>query len=133
MPIATFDPEGLHRAILNVVTNAIDACSEREHGRVVVTTSHSPDQTIFRVVVDDNGGGIAAEDLAGIFTPFASTKGSRGTGLGLPVSQKILKEHGGQILVESTPGVGSRFTLEFPASISDSAVYKTISEVPPVD
>jgi signal transduction histidine kinase len=59
--------------------------------------------------------GIAAEDLDKIFTIFVSGKGGRGTGLGLPVSQKILKEHGGRIEVASTLGSGSRFTLELPA------------------
>ncbi len=128
MPIATFDSEALHRAILNVVTNAIDACCEREDGSVVVTTDHAAEDGVFRVVVEDNGGGIAPEDLSHIFTPFISNKGSRGTGLGLPVSQKILKEHGGQIQVDSTPNAGSRFTLEFPASVFDSAVQNTVSD-----
>ena len=129
MPIATFDSEALHRAILNVVTNAIDACAERENGSVVVSTGHVAEDGMFCVIVEDNGGGIVPEDLTRIFTPFISNKGSRGTGLGLPVSQKILKEHGGQIQVESTPDVGSRFTLEFPASVSDSAVHKTVSDI----
>ena len=102
----------------------------RENGRVVVSTQHSPEQGIFRVIVEDNGGGIEPEDLERIFLPFSSNKGSRGTGLGLPVSQKILKEHGGQIRVSSTPNVGSKFTLEFPANVSDSAVRKTIAEPP---
>lgn len=133
MPIGTFDPEGLHRAILNVVTNAIDACSEREQGRVTISTRHLSEPALFQVIVQDNGGGIQPEDLDRIFVPFASNKGSRGTGLGLPVSQKILKEHGGQIRVESTPDVGSRFTLEFPASISDSAIQKTMAEPPLTD
>lgn len=130
MPMATFDPEALHRAILNVVTNAIDACAERENGHVIVKTDHISEGGLFRVIVQDNGGGIEPEDLTRIFTPFISNKGSRGTGLGLPVSQKILKEHGGDIRVESTPDVGSTFTLEFPASVSDSAVHKTVAEIP---
>ena len=50
-----------------------------------------------------------------LFSPFVSTKKSRGTGLGLPVSHKILHEHGGRILVESEPGQGATFTLELPA------------------
>ena len=129
MPIATFDPEALHRAILNVVTNGLDACADREGGRVTVSTAHLPEEGMFQVVVEDNGGGISADDIERIFTPFVSNKGNRGTGLGLPVSQKILKEHGGQIRVDSTPETGSRFTLEFPASVSDSGVHKTISDV----
>jgi signal transduction histidine kinase len=128
MPMASFDPEGLHRAILNVVTNALDAASERETGTVQVATAHLSDRGLFQVIVQDNGPGIAAEDIEKIFTPFQSKKGSRGTGLGLPVSQKILKEHGGQILVDSAPGKGAKFTLEFAASIADSAVHKTYTE-----
>ena len=57
-------------------------------------------------MVEDNGAGIPAEEMENIFSPFVSTKESRGTGLGLPVSQKILKEHGGRIRVESKPGDG---------------------------
>ena len=67
------------------------------------------------IVVADNGEGIAPEDIQRIFSVFESKKGSRGTGLGLPVSQKIMREHGGEIRVESTPQVGSRFYLELPA------------------
>ena len=129
MPIATFDPEALHRAILNVVTNGIDACAERQNGSVIVKTDHTPSDGTFRVTVEDNGGGIPPEDLDRIFTPFVSNKGNRGTGLGLPVSQKILKEHGGQIKVDSTPNVGSRFTLEFTANVSDSGVHNTMPDL----
>jgi len=61
-----------------------------------------------------------------IFSVFESKKGSRGTGLGLPVSQKILKEHGGEIRVESSPGTGSRFYLELPANLgTGSGMFRT--------
>ena len=115
MPTKTFDPEGLHRAILNVVANAIDACEEASDGRVTVSTSFSPDAEQLRVSVQDNGPGIPPENVKKIFTVFESGKGSRGTGLGLAVSQKILQEHGGDIQVQSTLGEGSQFTLVFPA------------------
>jgi signal transduction histidine kinase len=72
--------------------------------------------------VTDNGSGIAPEDLDQIFTLFVSRKGGRGTGLGLPVSSKILQEHGGRIRVESQPGKGSCFTLEFPSRTVDQHV-----------
>jgi signal transduction histidine kinase len=116
MPTLMFDPEAMHRAILNVVTNAIDACLEAEHGRVEVSTQYSNSEKMARVQVVDNGSGIEADDLERIFGAFVSRKGGRGTGLGLPVSQKILQEHGGRIRVESQVGKGSRFTLEFPAT-----------------
>jgi signal transduction histidine kinase len=102
--------------VLNVVTNAIDAAGENKgSGRVDVTTEYRRDEGRVLVTVDDNGPGIPADELEGLFSPFVSTKKSRGTGLGLPVSQKIVNEHGGQIRVESTPGRGSRFILELPA------------------
>ncbi len=115
MPTLMFDPEAMHRAVLNVVTNAIDACHDRADGRVEVTTQYSQAEIMARVAVVDNGSGIEEEDLEKIFAVFVSRKGGRGTGLGLPVSRKILEEHGGRIRVESKPNVGSRFTLEFPA------------------
>jgi two-component system, NtrC family, sensor kinase len=116
MPALMFDPEGLNRAVLNVVTNAIDACDERPNGRVIVTSRYDEEQKLAQLVVEDNGAGISPDDLEAIFTVFVSRKGGRGTGLGLPVSRKILEEHGGQIRVDSTVGQGSRFTLELPAT-----------------
>jgi signal transduction histidine kinase len=115
MPPLIFDPEALHRAILNVVTNAVDACEHRDDGRVEVATEYVPGAELMRVTVSDNGSGIAAEDQEKIFNIFVSTKGGRGTGLGLPVSLKIVKEHGGQIVLQSSVGAGSRFVIEIPA------------------
>jgi signal transduction histidine kinase len=115
LPELVFDPELLHRAVLNIVTNAIDACEKIEPGRVTVSTQYSPETQRVSIVVLDNGEGIAAEDIKKIFSVFESRKGARGTGLGLPVSQKIIREHGGEIHVSSTLGAGSRFTLEIPA------------------
>ncbi|MCA9237326.1 MAG: FHA domain-containing protein [Planctomycetales bacterium] len=117
MPQLMFDPEGLHRAILNLVTNAIDACDETEQGAVTVATRYDEPHKTAYVTVQDNGPGIAPEDMEAIFTAFVSRKGGRGTGLGLPVSQKILEEHGGKITVASTVGHGSCFTLELPATM----------------
>jgi len=114
MPTLMFDPEAIHGAMLNVISNAIDACEEVEQGQVTVRAEYSADEKMARLVVEDNGPGIAPDDLEAIFTVFVSRKGGRGTGLGLPVSRKIMEEHGGQILVDSQPGCGSRFTLELP-------------------
>lgn len=127
MPTLTFDPEGLHRAILNIVTNAIDACDwqdEEEHppGRVTVRTEYDGPGHLARVVVEDTGRGISPEDRERIFTLFMSKKGGRGTGLGLPVSNKIMQEHGGRIVVDSTPGAGSRFTIELPAVHAEATI-----------
>lgn len=115
IPEMVFDLEGLHRAVLNVVSNGIDAAEERDDGRVEVTTSWDAEADRLRVLVEDNGPGIPEEKRSQIFTVFESDKGNRGTGLGLPVSQKILREHGGDILVHSELGKGSRFELVWPA------------------
>jgi signal transduction histidine kinase len=120
IPVICFDPEGIHRAVLNIAGNAVDACDDREDGRVTISTEYHADEGLVRIYVEDNGVGIPHEDLDKIFTLFVSNKGSRGTGLGLPVSQKILKEHGGDIHVASTVGQGSRFTLELPATTSNT-------------
>jgi len=128
IPMLTFDTEGIHRAALNIVTNALDACDERENACVSVTTKRVADDSLVQVVISDNGGGIPPENLPQLFTPFFSSKGSRGTGLGLAVSQKILKEHGGRILVESRLGEGSRFTLEIPAMPPEEASSSRMTE-----
>jgi signal transduction histidine kinase len=114
LPPAQVDAQGIHHALLNIVGNALDAIEDRPDPRVGVATGLEADGAWARVAVVDNGAGIPAEKLKDIFRPFVSTKGSKGTGLGLPVSRKILREHGGDILVESRPGKGSRFILRLP-------------------
>jgi signal transduction histidine kinase len=114
IPKSSFDPEGIHRAVLNLVTNALDACESVEDGTVTVSTKYDTAEKLYRVIVQDNGSGIPPEQLDKMFTIFVSSKGSRGTGLGLSVSQKICKEHGGRILADSKVGSGSRFTMEIP-------------------
>ncbi len=119
MPDMVFDPEGIHRAALNVITNAIDAADECEtSGQVRVKTEYRAEQSVVNIIVEDNGPGIPREQMDQLFSPFVSSKKGRGTGLGLPVSQKILNEHGGNIHVHSAPGRGSRFTLALPANLA---------------
>ena len=156
IPLMTFDPEGLHRAVLNVVTNAIDAAASGE-GRVIedeeqaaltdsaegpagedsqcvelprveVATAYLPEQNRLVVTVRDNGVGIPIDQQQRIFNAFVSSKGQRGTGLGLPVSQKIMEEHGGQIKLESETGKGSCFTLELPAIPAREATTANFAE-----
>ena len=114
VPQLLFDPEALSRAILNVVTNALDAVEDRDGAAVTIHVECDTEAERVRVIVGDNGEGMAPETIAEIFNLFVSTKGARGTGLGLTVSRKILREHGGDIRVTSQPGEGSTFVLEFP-------------------
>jgi len=115
LPTALFDTEGIHRAVLNIVTNALEAVDGQAGAIVELRTSGSDDGSEIRVEIADNGPGIPQEQLASVFNLFESTKGARGTGIGLAVSQKILREHGGEILVESQPGRGALFRLVWPS------------------
>lgn len=108
------DPEGVHRAVLNLVTNALDALEGRAGAKLGLQALMEPEGNWAKVIVIDNGPGIPPERLDDIFKPFVSTKGGKGTGLGLPVSRKIVREHGGDILVQSVPDVGSKFTVRLP-------------------
>ena len=111
-PTLMLDGEAIHRAVMNLVGNAIDACSEKTDGRVSVHLKQTSDAAIIEVI--DNGSGIPANELYRIFSLFESTKGNRGTGLGLPVSLKIAREHGGNLNVHSALGTGTTFTLDLP-------------------
>jgi signal transduction histidine kinase len=123
LPMLMFDPELIHRAVLNVVGNAIDACEQSKPGRVSLSVEFLAPQALLKIIVEDNGPGIAEADIPRIFAVFESSKGARGTGLGLPVSQKILREHGGDIVVTSQLGSGSRFSLELPAVVCEPTLH----------
>src|SRR2546430_17270315 len=86
LPIVQADADGIHRALLNIVGNAIDAVEDRPDPQVTVGTRLAEEGWV-RIVVLDNGAGIPPEQLDEIFKPFISTKGSRGTGLALPVTR----------------------------------------------
>ncbi len=132
LPLAQVDTQGIHHALLNIVSNAFDAVEDNPDPRVGVATSLEADGAWVRIQVVDNGAGIPPEKVKDIFRPFVSTKGSKGTGLGLPVSRKILREHGGDILVESRAGKGSRFILRLPlkSPLSQDMSPGTSTELP---
>jgi len=120
------DSKWIHRCLANLITNAIDACSEpfrlTTPGKVTVTTSEGPSGEIcFKV--SDNGCGMEEEILRKLFHSFFSTKGSRGTGLGLILTQKMVRDHGGRIEVDSVAGSGSTFRiiLSEPGGASESS------------
>lgn len=119
LPTAHFDSEGIHRALLNIVLNGIDAVAEREDGRVIVQTEYDSSNDVMLVAVTDNGPGIPDDQHAAVFQVFESSKGERGTGIGLPVSRKIIREHGGRIRIEGGPGLGTRFVLSWPRGNPD--------------
>jgi len=108
------DAKGIRRCVLNLVSNAVDACSES--GGKVTVHAKKADHEHVEIVVRDTGCGMPQETIDKLFGVFFSTKGSRGTGLGLPITKKIIEEHGGQILVDSVEDVGTAFTVKLPVS-----------------
>ena len=114
LPPIPADAAGLNRALLNLITNAMDAV---EGGTGVVTVSSEYDSLHRNVIIRvmDNGSGIPPDQIGRIFTPFHSTKGHGGTGLGLAVAKKVIVEHHGTIEAASTVGEGTTFTLSLPA------------------
>jgi signal transduction histidine kinase len=108
---APLDPQGIETCITNLISNAIDAAATRPErdGKVTLSTREQADELAFEVT--DNGGGMDWEVKGKVFTTFFTTKGNKGTGLGLLTTEKVVHEHGGTIDVESTPGVGSTFRI----------------------
>jgi signal transduction histidine kinase len=106
------DQKGIYRCVLNLVSNAIDAC-EREDAQVTLHTKVQDSQFVV-IEVEDQGMGMDEETQASIFQPFFSKKGSKGTGLGLSVTQKIIQEHEGRIEVVSELDRGSKFSIYLP-------------------
>ncbi|MCH8332475.1 GAF domain-containing protein [Candidatus Sumerlaeota bacterium] len=116
LPLASLDPSRLHDSILNLVGNAIEALQESgmQEGWVRVRASFDKEKNVIVVEVEDNGPGMPPHVCKRIFEPFYSTKGSRGTGLGLAVVEKTIEEHGGKLTLESEVGKGTKFTIELP-------------------
>ncbi len=106
------DRDRLKQVLYNLIHNAAEAMSEG--GRIKIVSGRKGEYVFFRV--EDNGCGISEEALKKLFTPFFTNKRT-GTGLGLPVSKKIIDDHGGSIAVESQPGTGTSFTINLPCRI----------------
>jgi len=121
--LVSADEHQIQQALVNLLVNAMQTTPEG--GRVEVTTGErrthrpgdgTPEGDFVCLTVTDNGPGIPAENLPRLFEPFFTTKDpGEGTGLGLSVTQGIVRDHGGWIEVESQVGVGSRFTIWLPA------------------
>jgi signal transduction histidine kinase len=112
------DRTGIFRAVVDLVTNAIDACTESESGDLVILRSRGwPDEIV--LTVKDNGIGMSEEVMSKVYSRFFSTKAAGGTGLGLHVVKKITEEHGGTVEIDSVPGAGAAFHLHLPRSAED--------------
>ncbi len=130
VPPIPVDPEALHQALMNLLTNALDAVPPRS-GVITVRTRYLPETHSAQITVSDNGPGIAPQRHEEVFEAFrSSTKGQRGTGLGLAVTRKIVQEHGGRIALESSPGAGAAFVITLPSD--RSAMGSSDTKLPPM-
>jgi two-component system, NtrC family, sensor kinase len=127
-PPVPLDPSGIHQVALNVISNAIDAVASGK-GVVQVSTRFNTEQAIADLIVSDNGPGIEREKIEEIFEPFKSSKGQGGTGLGLAVARKIVREHHGRIVVDSNVGEGTTFRIRLPAQERARASEETFSTI----
>jgi signal transduction histidine kinase len=112
-----FEVDGtyVHAALINIMENAIDACGgdqTKPAPQIIFGVREHHHNIIFEI--SDNGIGMDADTLEKIFTPLFSSKGKKGTGLGLFISNTIIEQHGGTISVKSTPGKGALFQIEIP-------------------
>jgi signal transduction histidine kinase/pSer/pThr/pTyr-binding forkhead associated (FHA) protein len=112
-PEIPLDPSDTYQALLNRLSNALDAVAPRK-GLIQIVCRYNDEQRETTIEVIDNGSGIDPSMMQHMFELFHSTKGNRGTGLGLAVARKIVDEHEGSIAVRSTPGEGTTFTIHVP-------------------
>jgi signal transduction histidine kinase len=114
LPVSA-DAELMHRAISNLVLNAMDAMPDGG----TLTIAASPEGNNVRITIADTGNGMTAEECERLFTPYYTTK-HEGTGLGLAIVQSVIADHHGTIVVESNPGRGTKFLIDLPAAGAES-------------
>ena len=121
LPLVLADGHQVQQVLLNLLNNARQAIEGHQAGgRIILTTERAG--ACIHISLQDNGPGIAEENIKRIFDPFFTTKEvGKGTGLGLSLCYGLIKEHGGNIHVTSQPGHGATFTIELPATEGTSA------------
>ncbi len=121
------DGNAIYRCLLNLLTNAADVVPQ-DDGRVVLRIG-LVENDMLELAVSDNGPGVAESLREQIWDPFFSTKGSRGTGLGLAVTRKITQEHGGTITVEQSSLGGAKFVIRLPLPGGQKSEKEEVPEV----
>ncbi len=124
LPHVMADPEGIKRALANLVDNAAEALEQSSVREVRITTCFLANHDTIEITVSDTGHGVTPELKERLFLPYFSTKG-RGTGLGLAIVSRIVEEHRGSIRVEENQPSGSRFIIELPATAEAAAIALT--------
>ncbi len=125
LPEVVVDPDQVRQVFLNIINNAGDAIDGS--GTITISTDINADHVL--VTVTDTGHGMTSDQIKKVFDPFYSTKEvGKGTGLGLSVSLGIVESMGGSIDVQGIPGVGSSFTVSFPAHMTERGEHGTESD-----
>ncbi|HEX6212404.1 MAG TPA: ATP-binding protein [Methylomirabilota bacterium] len=119
LPPVWADANQLQQVLVNLITNAKQAMADVEGERRLRISLQRAEPGRVRIQVADTGPGIPDDVISKIFDPFVTTK-TEGTGLGLSISYGIVREHGGTLTVESTPGQGAVFTIELPIEAAAS-------------
>jgi len=115
LPMTVLDPSQLERVFMNIIINAAEAMEGK--GVLALSTRFDAEAQEIKVTFTDTGPGISQENLKKVFSPFFTTKDAgHGVGLGLAISYGIIKDHKGNIAVDSPPGGGARFTLRLPVA-----------------
>ena len=125
LPPIPADASGLNQAVLNLLTNALDAVAPKT-GKITLSSSFDTMNRRVIIKVSDNGVGIEPAELKKIWEPFHSTKGQKGSGLGLAVTGKVVEEQRGKIDVQSEVGKGTTFTIRLPATPVSTASGDTL-------
>ena len=120
LPEPSIDLGAVHQALVNLVTNAIEAVPERT-GLIRLRAERGEDPCFVTIAVEDNGPGLPESVRERGFEPFVSTKGQRGTGLGLAVSRRLAERHGGELVLDTTLDRGTRLELRLPIEPDDES------------
>ncbi|MCK5317762.1 MAG: hypothetical protein KAJ55_07595, partial [Anaerolineales bacterium] len=113
LPMVVVDPSQMQQVFLNMIINAAEAMELG--GKLTLVTRSNSTENFIEISISDTGHGIPEENFDKLFDPFFTTKDvGHGTGLGLAISYGIIKEHGGEISIESKVGEGSTFLIRLP-------------------
>lgn len=107
------DPNGIFHCLTNLIINAGESVQQK-NGEVSIIAELKKQKNMLVITISDNGSGIPEEEIPFIFNPFYSSKGYKGTGLGLAVTKKIIEEHNGTIEVKNNPEGGAKFIISIP-------------------
>lgn len=127
LPLVSGSEDQIKQVCMNLISNAVEGMSQVEKKCLTLKTLSKPDENAVLLEIGDTGTGISNEITSKIFEPFFTTKKKgKGVGLGLSVVYGIIKEHGGKMYVESTPGQGTRFSITLYQNLDHPRPEKTL-------